>query len=178
MDTLVLKNVFVHCSDAVSPTQLVHVRVQDGIITALGPQELSKDGKSWIFGGPCFPRLDEDLHTHIYYGGTDMGLKVEEVGLATGVHVLADAGSAGEANFAGFRAYVASSSESIKAFINLGSIGLVAGNRVKELFPEGIYPERLSAVIEENRDLIKGVKVRLSGTVVAQQPALCSWRRC
>ena len=163
MDTLVLKRTALfRCGFTGSWC----MSAQDGIIPPWGA-ELSKD-EVVIFGGPCFPGWI-DLHTHIYYGGTDMGLKVEEVGLATGVHVLADAGSAGEANFAGFRAYVASSSESIKAFINLGSIGLVAGNRVKELFPEGIYPERLSAVIEET-GLIS--KVRPAARWWPQRPAL------
>lgn len=108
-----------------------------------------------------------DLHTHIYYGATDISVRPAEAGLSTGVTTLVDTGSAGEANFHGFREYIVNRArEDIYAFLNLGSIGLVACNRVSEL--QGIHSidlDRAVDVIERNRDVIKGVKIRASHVI-------------
>ena len=75
-----------------------------------------------------------DLHAHVWYGGTDISIRPSLCGVERGVTTIVDAGSAGEANFHGFREYVIEPArERIKAFLNIGSIGLVACNRVSEL---------------------------------------------
>ena len=109
-----------------------------------------------------------DLHLHIWHGGTDISIRADEAGFKRGVTTLVDAGSAGEATFHGLREYVIESQrETIKAFINIGSIGLVACNRVPELIDDRfIDVERTLRVIEENKDLICGIKVRASGVIV------------
>ena len=109
-----------------------------------------------------------DLHVHVWHGGTDISVRATEAGRATGVTAMADAGSAGEANFHGLREYVIEPhAETIRAFLNIGSIGLVACNRVSELIDmRSIDVERTMAVIEANRDVICGVKVRASGVIV------------
>ncbi|MFB2608509.1 amidohydrolase/deacetylase family metallohydrolase, partial [Rhizobium phaseoli] len=107
----------------------------EGRITEIGPslavsQDVRRiDGKG-AFVSPGWV----DLHVHIWHGGTDISIRPSECGLERGVTTLVDAGSAGEANFHGFREYIIEPSrERIKAFLNLGSIGLVACNRVAEL---------------------------------------------
>ncbi|HBQ35218.1 MAG TPA: amidohydrolase/deacetylase family metallohydrolase, partial [Ochrobactrum anthropi] len=108
---------------------------KDGSISAIGkslnaPADVERvDGKgAWISPGWV------DLHVHIWHGGTDISIRPSECGAERGVTTLVDAGSAGEANFHGFREYIIEpSKERIKAFLNLGSIGLVACNRVPEL---------------------------------------------
>jgi len=68
-----------------------------------------------------------DLHVHIWYGGSDVSIRANEAGFKRGVTTLVDAGSAGEATFHGLKEYVIDQQrETIKAFINIGSIGLVA----------------------------------------------------
>jgi dihydroorotase len=111
-----------------------------------------------------------DLHTHIYYGATDVSVKVSDVGVKTGVTTLVDAGSAGEANFVGFREYISvPSKEDIYSFLNIGSIGLVACNRVSELAGlSSIDMEKSLDCVDANRDLIKGIKVRGSGVIVGE----------
>ena len=81
---------------------------------------------------------------------------------------IVDAGSAGEANFHGFREYVIEPArERIKAFLNIGSIGLVACNRVSELIDmRSIDIDRTIACVEANRDVIIGIKVRASGVIL------------
>lgn len=122
-----------------------------------------------------------DLHVHVWHGGTDISVRAEEAGLKRGVTAMADAGSAGEASFHGLREYVVDrASETIRAFVNIGSIGLVACNRVPELIDERfIDVDRTLAVIERHRDIVCGVKVRASGVIVGAwgiTPALIAKR--
>lgn len=109
-----------------------------------------------------------DLHVHIWYGGSDFSIRADDAGMKRGVTAMADAGSAGEANFHGLREYVIERQrETIKAFLNIGSIGLVAANRVPELMDTRFVDiPRTLQVIEANRDVICGIKVRASGVVV------------
>ena len=108
-----------------------------------------------------------DLHVHVWHGGSDVSVRPAQAGRGTGVTTMADAGSAGEAAFHGFREYVIDrEQETIKAFLNIGSIGLVACNRVPELMDvRFIDVDRTMAVIEANRDVICGIKVRASGVI-------------
>ncbi|WP_128255601.1 amidohydrolase/deacetylase family metallohydrolase [Falsirhodobacter deserti] len=126
-----------------------------------GSEVLDLDG-AFLSPGWC------DLHVHVWHGGTDISVRAAEAGRPTGVTAMADAGSAGEASFHGLREYVIKpASETIKAFLNIGSIGLVACNRVPELIDwRSIDIDRTLAVIEANRDVICGIKVRASGVIV------------
>jgi dihydroorotase len=109
-----------------------------------------------------------DLHAHVWHGGTDISIKPQVCGIERGVTTIVDAGSAGEANFHGFREYIIEpAKERIKAFLNIGSIGLVACNRVSELIDmRSIDIDRTIACVEANRDIIIGIKVRASGVIV------------
>jgi dihydroorotase len=108
-----------------------------------------------------------DLHVHVWYGGTDISLKPEQCGASRGVTTMVDAGSAGEANFHGLREFIIEPArENIYAFLNLGSIGLVACNRVSELIDmRSIDIDRTIATVEANRDVIVGLKVRASAVI-------------
>jgi dihydroorotase len=140
----------------------------DGRIAEVGPslavstevQRIDGNG-AWISPGWI------DLHVHIWHGGTDISLRPSECGAERGVTTLVDAGSAGEANFHGFREYIIEPSrECIKAFINLGSIGLVACNRVPELRSiQDINLDRILEVYAENSEHIVGIKVRASHVI-------------
>jgi dihydroorotase len=108
-----------------------------------------------------------DLHVHVWYGGTDISLRPEQCGAARGVTTMVDAGSAGEANFHGLREFIIEpAKENIYAFLNLGSIGLVACNRVSELIDmRSINIDRTIETVEANRDVIVGLKVRASHVI-------------
>ena len=141
----------------------IHVNA-NGIVTdrqASGAEVIDAGG-AYLSPGWC------DLHVHVWHGGTDISVRASEAGRATGVTAMADAGSAGEASFQGLREYVIDpAAETIRAFVNIGSIGLVACNRVSELIDlRSIDIDRTLAVIEANRDVICGIKVRASGVIV------------
>jgi dihydroorotase len=124
--------------------------------------EVIDAGGAYLSAGWC------DLHVHVWHGGTDISVRASQAGRATGVTAMADAGSAGECSFHGLREYVIDpATETIRAFINIASIGLVACNRIPELLDlRFIDIDRTLAVIEANRDVICGVKIRASGVIV------------
>ena len=109
-----------------------------------------------------------DLHAHVWWGGTDISIRPDACGAARGVTTIVDAGSAGEANFHGFREFIIKPArERVLAFLNIGSIGLVATNRVSELADyRSIDIDRTLACVEANRDVIVGIKVRASHVIL------------
>jgi len=150
-------------------TEAIDILVgQDGKIIATGNNiEHSADAQiidgkgAWISPGWA------DLHAHIWHGGTDISVRPIDCGVERGVTTLVDAGSAGEANFHGLREFIIEPAvERIKAFLNIGTIGLVACNRVSELSDiNSIDIDRIVACYEENKDLIIGLKVRASHVI-------------
>ncbi len=66
-----------------------------------------------------------DLHTHVYYGGTSLGVDPEAYARRSAVTTLVDTGSAGPGNFAGFRDHVISkSTPRIVAYLNISFAGI------------------------------------------------------
>ena len=47
-----------------------------------------------------------DLHTHVYWGGTSLGVDALTVARASGTTTFIDAGSAGAGNYAGFLRHI------------------------------------------------------------------------
>ena len=139
---------------------------------------ISDDGSIADHGFPDFETFDggglylspgwADLHVHVWFGGTDISVRPERAGLCSGVTVLADAGSAGSATLHGLREHIIERRpESIRAFVNISSMGLAASNQVPEFLDWRLVDvERTLAAIEANREIVCGVKVRASGQVV------------
>ena len=104
-----------------------------------------------------------DIHVHVYPGVSHYGVPPDATCLARGVTTVCDAGSAGADTFDGLRRYVIDVSETrVVAFLNISAIGMVSplDNELEDL--RHASPERAIAVVERNRDLIQGIKVRLS----------------
>ena len=139
----------------------------DGIVRDVGTGIAADDVRIVEGRGAFISPGWTDLHTHVWYGGTDISIRPEQAGAARGVTTLVDAGSAGEANFHGLREFIIEPArENIYAYLNLGSIGLVACNRVTELQDmRSIDIDRTIAVAREHRDVIVGIKVRASAVI-------------
>ena len=66
-----------------------------------------------------------DLHTHVYWGGTSLGIDAEEFCRTSGVTTAVDTGSAGPGNFAGFRKHVIEPSQvRILAYLHVWHAGI------------------------------------------------------
>lgn len=107
-----------------------------------------------------------DMHTHVYWGGTSMGVEAEPLMRSGGTTTLIDAGSAGPANFAGFRRHIIEQSPvRILAYLNISFPGIFAYSRavmVGECSDLRLLdPSECVRVLNENRDLLVGVKARV-----------------
>jgi dihydroorotase len=107
-----------------------------------------------------------DLHTHVYWGGTSIGIDAEEFCRTSGVTTAVDTGSAGPGNFAGFRRHVIEPSQvRILAYLHVSHAAIYAySHRVMVGESEEIRlmnPIDAAEVAEANRDLIVGIKVRV-----------------
>jgi dihydroorotase len=107
-----------------------------------------------------------DLHTHVYWGGTSLGVDAATVARASGTTTFVDAGSSGPGNFAGFRRHVIEPSPlRILPYLNVSFPGIFAFSPTVMVGEASdlrlIDPRECVRVINANRDLIVGVKVRV-----------------
>jgi dihydroorotase len=110
-----------------------------------------------------------DLHTHVYWGGTSLGIDAEEFCRTSGVTTAIDTGSAGPGNFAGFRKHVIEPCQvRILAYLHVSHAGIYGfSHRVMVGESEEIRlmnPIDAVQVADANRDLIVGIKVRVGRT--------------
>ena len=107
-----------------------------------------------------------DLHTHVYWGGTSLGVDADAIALRSGTTTFVDAGSAGAGNFLGFRRHVMDrSTVRILAYLNIAFPGIFAFSRnvmVGESSDIRLCdPREAVAIAREHRDVIIGIKVRV-----------------
>ena len=151
----------------VDPSQgidaVMDVGFQDGRVAKMGP-ELPGDKVKDVSGRIVTPGLI-DLHTHVYWGGTSLG--VDPARLARGgCTTLVDAGSAGPGNYPGFLEHVIRPCRArILAFLNVSFAGIYGFSKRVMVGESGdlrlMAPADAVEVIEANRDTIVGVKVRV-----------------
>ena len=107
-----------------------------------------------------------DLHTHVYWGGTSLGIDPEAFARSSGVTTAVDTGSAGPGNFAGFRSHVIDRAETrILAYLHVSFAGIFAFTPRIMLGESHDFrmmaPQEALPVIAANRDVIVGIKVRI-----------------
>jgi dihydroorotase len=155
---------------------IADVLFADGSVAAVGPAlDAPSDAAIRDLSGLIVVPGLIDLHTHVYWGGTSLGIDADDFGRLCGVTTSVDAGSAGPGNFAGFRKHVIERSEvRILAFLHVAFPGIFAFSERGTLFPESSTPKLMApdeavAVIEANRDVIVGVKVRIGPSASGDQ---------
>jgi len=118
-----------------------------------------------------------DTHTHVYPGVSHYGIDADQHCLAQGVTTAIDAGSAGADTFGGFARYVVAPSRTrLYAFLNISTMGMIS-RRIGELSdPDWADPQRTVETIQAHRDVLLGVKVRLTRAQVSQRAGLTPLR--
>ncbi len=155
--------------------EVADVAFAKGLVAAvgkdLGPAKDTRD----VAGRMVVPGLI-DLHTHVYWGGTSLGVDADLYAKPCGITTLVDAGSAGPGNFPGFRRHVIERVEvRILPFLHISFPGIFG---VSRWFSYGessdlmmLDPRAFLDVAREHSDLIVGTKVRIgkvgSGSVGA-----------
>ena len=147
--------------------QTADIAFADGKVAAVGGDLDTSDAKTVrdITGLVVTPGLI-DLHTHVYWGGTAIGIDPVAYAAQAGTTTLVDAGTAGPGNFAGFRAHIIEvSAPRILAFLNISFAGIYAFSEdvmVGECADfRLLHPEVCLRVAQAHRDLVVGIKVRV-----------------
>jgi dihydroorotase len=110
-----------------------------------------------------------DIHVHVYPGASHYGIDPDPHLVDKGVTTAVDAGSAGAQTFAGLRRYVIDvAATRLLAYLNVSSQGMLH-DEIGEL-EDLRYADvgRAVQTVEANRDVILGIKVRLSKALVGQ----------
>jgi dihydroorotase len=115
-----------------------------------------------------------DLHTHVYWGGTSLGVAPDMFARKSAVTTLVDTGSAGAGNFAGFREHVITRSKArILAYLNISFAGIYAFSKNIYVGESGdhrlLAPADTVDVADRNRDIIVGIKVRVGRHASGEQ---------
>jgi len=108
-----------------------------------------------------------DVHVHVYDGVAPLGIPADPNCVAKGVTTVVDAGSAGAHTFPGLRKYVIGVAETrVYALLNISVVGQSTyspDNPFGELLDLRHANPRLTIrTIEQNRDTILGIKIRLT----------------
>ncbi|NNG01168.1 MAG: amidohydrolase family protein [Desulfobacteraceae bacterium] len=100
-----------------------------------------------------------DVHCHLGNGSRPVNADPDLIGIHSGVTLLCDGGTTGAANFNYFRGLAAGKAKTdLVCFLNLAVNGMV---KDPEITGDGdIDIEATKNVIEANRDVIKGIKLR------------------
>lgn len=146
---------------------IADVAFADGKVAAVG-KSLKADAKTAVRdvkGKIVSPGLI-DLHTHVYDGGTSLGINAEDFCRLSGVTTAVDTGSAGPANFLGFRKHVIEKSEvRILAYLHVSFAGIYAfSNTIMVGESEEmrmLAPADCAEVAEKHRDVLVGIKIRV-----------------
>ena len=102
-----------------------------------------------------------DFHTHLFYGGSELGAQEELACLPFGVTTAVDAGTAGCATFKIFAQRIVASQVRIKAQINIASEGIASFRRAEDVNPDLYDIPKLESVLERYAGWIAGLKLRL-----------------
>ena len=142
------------------------IAFSNGRVMAVEPEIPAENARQVVDATDCLvtPGLI-DLHSHVYWGGTPLGVCADQLAPRSGTTTFVDAGSAGAGNFLGFRRHVIERSRArILAFVNIsfpGIFGFSSRIMVGECGDLRLLdPREAVAAIRDNRDLVVGVKVR------------------
>jgi dihydroorotase len=156
-----------HVIDPASGTdRITDVAFSDGLVAALG-DGLANDGADVrdVSGHIVTPGLI-DLHTHVYWGGSSLGIDAEEFCRTSGVTTAVDTGSAGPGNFKGFRRHVIEpSAVRILAYLHVSFAGIYAFSKTVMVGESEemrmMAPAEAVEVAKANKDVVVGIKVRV-----------------
>jgi dihydroorotase len=108
-----------------------------------------------------------DLHSHVYPQGSALGLPADELTPYTCTTTYVSGGDAGANNFSALRHYIIAQARSrIFAFVHISSIGLAGFPVGEALNIDYADVEAAARTVAENRDVVLGVKVRISKDIV------------
>ena len=156
------------------------VAFAEGRVAAVGEDLDKGDAREVIDATGCVvtPGLI-DIHVHVFAGVSHFGIEPDPTCLARGATTVVDAGSAGADIFPGFRKYVIDVSETrILAQMNISSQGMLTAEIGEFEIPEYADVGKACRMIEQHRDIVLGVKVRLTrNSIVSERSGMLPLHR-
>ena len=148
--------------------RVTDVRFTDGLVAAVGDTLIPGPGTEVreVRGKIVTPGLI-DLHTHVYWGGTSIGVDAVALARSSATATFVDAGTAGPGNFPGFRKHVIEPAMPVRILplLNLSFAGIFAFSNtvmIGECEDLRLLDMRECVrVAQEHADLIVGIKVRV-----------------
>ncbi|MEO3430919.1 amidohydrolase/deacetylase family metallohydrolase [Pelagibius sp. CAU 1746] len=147
--------------------ETLDVAFADGKVAELAPDIPATGAKAVrdVSGRMVTPGLI-DLHTHVYWGGTSLGVDAEMISRRSGTTTFVDAGSAGAGNLPGFRKHVIEPSvPRILAYINISFPGIFGFSKTVMVGECAdmrlVHPHECLRAARENLDIVVGVKARI-----------------
>ncbi|MDY2984993.1 MAG: amidohydrolase family protein [Synergistes jonesii] len=107
-----------------------------------------------------------DFHSHIYKSASDFCAAPDSFSFACGTTTMVDAGSAGTANYEGFRTYASTQLTRIKSLLNVCPTGLGTLKYHENVDPKIWDRQKIKSIYDAHRDNFIGLKIRQSAYVV------------
>ncbi|MCH8292450.1 amidohydrolase/deacetylase family metallohydrolase [Candidatus Poribacteria bacterium] len=168
----------------IDPAQKIHankdVAFANGVVVDVGDDLPKTEAREVLDASGCVvtPGMI-DLHVHVFYGVSHYGIEPDPTCIAKGATTVVDAGSAGADTFPGFRKYVIDVSDTrILAQLNISSQGMLTAEIGEFEIPEYANVSKACQMIEQHRDVILGVKVRLTkNSIVSERSGMTPLHR-
>jgi dihydroorotase len=117
-----------------------------------------------------------DMHTHVYWGGTSLGIDPDQFCRDSGVTTSVDTGSAGPGNWMGFRKHLIERCDArVLAYLHVSFAGIYGFSKTVMVGESEdvrlMAPAECAEVADANRDLIVGIKVRVGRNSSGDQGA-------
>jgi dihydroorotase len=152
---------------AVGLNAVADVLIRENRIASIGPG-ISELGAEVIdvTGHLVTPGLI-DMHTHICWGFTDIGLVPDEICPQSGITTIVDAGSSSWPSMGSFRSQIAGPSNvRVLGFSNISSLGIPTAGTPELESLKFVNIDRTVVSVAENGDLMVGIKVRQGNHLV------------
>lgn len=110
-----------------------------------------------------------DFHAHVFSAASDLCVGADSTCLPSGVTAVVDPGSAGTANMKALMASMLDQNVRFKAFMHICPTGLGTTQFHEEVKPQTWDRPKMIRLIEEYRQVILGLKVRLGKELVGDR---------